>query len=115
MPTWPVTLPAPALNSLQESPPNNVLRTQMDKGPDKVRRRTTANIRPISFTLLLTPAQIQILDDFYTTETYSGTERFDYVHPRTDEDCVARFVQPPQYNEREGVIYSCSVSLEILP
>lgn len=115
MAVWPATLPPPALNSLQESPPNNTIRSQMDKGPAKVRRRTTANIRPLAFNLKLTPAQVQTLDDFYNITTFSGADEFDYVHPRTGAGCSARFVQPPGYSEQEGTIYNASVSLEILP
>lgn len=115
MPTWPITLPAPALNTLEESPPDNTIRTTMDKGADKVRRRTTANIRPISFSMMLTEAQTEILDDFYTADTFSGSEAFDYTHPRTGAAVQARFVNPPNYAEREGQVYAAAVSLEILP
>lgn len=115
MATWPATLPAPALNTLKEAPPNNVIRTQMDKGPAKVRRRTTANVRPLSFTLRLTPAQVATLDNFFVNTTFSGADEFDYTHPRTGVACTARFVEPPEYAEMEGVIYACGVSLEILP
>ena len=115
MATWPATLPYPALNTLKETPPNNAIRTQMDKGPDKVRRRTTANVRPLSFTLKLTPVQLETLDTFYVTTTASGVDEFDYTHPRTGDSVTARFVSPPDYAESEGVIYNCSVSLEILP
>lgn len=115
MATWPATLPAPALNTLSETPPDNVIRTKMDKGPDKVRRRTTANIRPISFTLILTPTQTATLDTFYDTTTFSGADEFDYTHPRTGDAVKARFVEPPQYSENEGVLYNCSISLEIMP
>lgn len=115
MSVWPVTLPAPALNSLRETPPNNTIRTNMDKGPDKVRRRTTANVRPISFTLKLTPAQVATLDTFYDNTTFSGADEFDYTHPRTGAAVTARFVSPPEYSESEGVIYNCSISLEIMP
>ena len=115
MSTWPVTLPPPALNTLREAPPNNIIRSSMDKGPDKVRRRTTANIRPISFTLKLTPEQVETLDQFYTITTSSGADEFDYTHPRTGDPVTARFVEPPQYSEVAGVIYDCGVSLEILP
>lgn len=115
MATWPLTLPTPAISSLNESPPNNTIRSNMDKGPAKVRRRTTANIRPISFELKLTPAQVEILDQFYDVTTYSGADTFDYTHPRTGAAVTARFVQPPQYNEREGVMYSVNVSLEVMP
>ena len=115
MPTWPTTLPAPAISTLQESPPNNTIRTAMDKGPEKIRRRTTANIRPISFNMVLTAAEIQILDDFYDGDTFSGSESFDYTHPRTGVACTARFVSPPQYSEHEGAAYYAAVQLEILP
>lgn len=115
MATWPATLPAPIINSLKESPPDNTIRSQMDKGPAKVRRRTTANVRPLSFTLRLTPAQVATLDTFYNTTTFSGADEFDYTHPRTSAAVTARFVNPPEYSELEGVLYNCSISLEIMP
>lgn len=115
MATWPATLPAPALSSLQESPPDNLIRSAMDKGPAKLRRRTTANIRPISFTLMLTPAQVDVLDIFYDVTTFSGVDEFDYTHPRTGNPVTARFADRPQYQEREKVVYAVAVSLEILP
>ena len=87
----------------------------MDKGPAKVRRRTTANVRPISFTLNLTSAQVAVLDAFYEVGTYSGVDAFDFIHPRTNETVSARFTEPPSFSEREGVLYTANVSLEILP
>jgi hypothetical protein len=87
----------------------------MDKGADKVRRRSTANVRPIGFSLSLTEAQVEILDTFYVTTTLSGSVEFDFIHPRTGATVEARFVSPPSYSEREAVMYSCSVQLEILP
>lgn len=115
MATWPVLLPAPALNSLSEAPPNNVIRSSMDKGVAKTRRRTTASTRPISFGLVLTPAEIIILDSFYTDDTFSGSEEFTYIHPRTGTTCTARFLEPPSWQEREGVCYGANIQLEILP
>ncbi len=115
MVTWPAALSAPALNSYIESPPKNTIRTQMDKGPSKVRRRTTSNVRPISFNLKLTPAEVTTLDTFYDTTTASGAIEFDYTHPRTSAAVTARFVSIPQYSEVEGVLYNCAIQLEILP
>jgi len=115
MAEWPDTFPGPALNTLQEAPPDNAIRSKMDKGPAKVRRRTTANVRPISFTLKLTPEQTQELDEFYDITTHSGVDVFDYIHPRTGAACEARFVERPTYGEMEAVIYNCSISLEIMP
>lgn len=114
MAVWPSQF-CPLLNSLQEAPPNNTIRSSMDVGPQKVRRRTTANIRPISFRMFLKKADLQTLDDFYTTDTYSGSEEFDFIHPRTLQPVKARFVEPPTYTERSGVGYEATVSLEIMP
>ena len=115
MAIWPAALPAPALNSLRESPPDNAMRSNMDKGPAKVRRRTTANIRPMQFSLALDPDLVDVLDDFYNDDTFSGSIAFTFTHPRTLETVQARFTGPPQYGEAEGAIYNVSVQLEILP
>ena len=115
MAVWPASLPGPALGTLKETPPKNTIRTQMDKGPAVVRRRTTANVRPLSFVLKLTAAQVAVLDTFFNDTTFSGADEFDYTHPRTGDPCKARFVEEPEYSEEEGVNYNCAVSLEILP
>lgn len=115
MAVWPSTLPLPAASTFKETPPDNVIRSSMERGPDKVRRRTTANVRPVSFMLLLSEAQVEILDSFYVSDTFSGSEAFDFTHPRTLAAVKARFVSPPEFNEREAVLWEASVSLEILP
>lgn len=114
MATWPSSL-CPLVNSLQETPPNNSIRTTMDKGPDKVRRRTTANVRLISFKVFMLNENVSILDDFYNDTTYSGSETFTFTHPRTGQQVTARFVNPPTYSERGSIGYEANVSLEIMP
>lgn len=115
MATWPATLPDPLINTLKESPADNSIRTQMDKGPAKMRRRTTANTKPIAFTMILTDAQLTALDAFYTATTFSGAISFDYTHPRTMDSVTARFTQPPSYSDVNGTCYRAEVQLEILP
>lgn len=115
MAIWPATLPAPALNTFRETPPKNTIRTEMDAGPPKVRRRTTANVRPVSFTLKLSKAQLAVLDSFFVDDTFSGAEPFQFEHPRTLEMVQATFAQEPSYSEQDGVIWNADISLEILP
>lgn len=117
MPTWPAELPGPAIGTLNERPPQNAISSNPDKGPAIVRRRTTANVRPISYTMMLEPELVQVLDDFFVEDTFSGTIPFEYDHPRTGDACTARFKpgEVPEYLEREGVIYGANVQLEILP
>ena len=113
MPTWPSEF-CPLINSFQESPPENTIRSSMDKGPDKLRRRTTANIRPVSFRISISKAQVATLDSFFLTDTASGSLPFDYVHPRTGQNVSARFVSAPTYQNR-STRYEADISLEILP
>jgi len=117
MATWPTDKRfSPLISSLQETPPANTIRSTMEKGPEKVRRRTTANVRPISFSLLLSKADVVVMDTFFNDDTYGGADEFDYVHPRTGENVKARFKDAPSYQESGGVgLYKVSVSLEIMP
>lgn len=116
MAAWPTTLPAPLSNTLKETPPDNALRSSMDKGPAKVRRRTTANVRPLSFEMACDTDQLNTLDDFYVNETFSGVDQFDYKHPRTGQIVSARFTGPPNYADMNtGRLYNVAIQLEILP
>jgi len=115
MPTFPDTLPAPLANSFQEQPANNIVRTQMDVGPAKVRRRTTANVRSISVAYVLSEAQLQTLETFFLTDAAGGALSFDFTHPRTGATVTARFTEPPQYASMNGLYYQVTVSLEVLP
>lgn len=115
MANWPATLPAPLVGSLNDSLPNNVIRSAMDKGPEVVRRRTTANVQPISFTLRLTVAQRATLETFYNTDTISGSSVFVYSHPLTGVSGNARFVQPPSFSGDATTGIDASIALEIMP
>jgi hypothetical protein len=114
MASWP-SLPAPLINTFKESVPDNILRTQMDRGINKVRRRTTANARGIQFTMLLSKAQVATLETFYVTTTSSGADEFTCTHPRTAATVNARFTQPPSYSDVNGINFRVEIAMEILP
>lgn len=113
---WPGTLPqAPDWSGYQETSPNVAIRTQMDAGPPKLRRRFTAGIRPFSMQFLLTQAQVATLDTFYQTTLTGGTEAFDWTHPRTGAAASFRFVSPPQYSALGPNVYRATCQMEVLP
>lgn len=115
MPTWP-TEARIMQTGYSSAPANNVIRSGMDVGPDKVRRRTTSNIRPVSFSMLLSDAAWAIFDDFYVNELMSGALAFDFVEPPTGLTVQARFTgNPPQYKRRPGYGWDVECQLEILP
>jgi hypothetical protein len=115
MTTWPATLPAPLINTFQEAMPDNLIRTQMDKGPAVVRRRTTANVKAIGYDMILTSSQMDDLDTFFNTTAASGVDAFTYTHPRTGDTVSARFASPPNVSDVNGIAWRVSVALEVLP
>lgn len=113
MATWPSNF-CPLIGSYQESPPDNIIVSSMDVGPAKYRRRTTADVRPISFSLFLKKDDVAVLDNFYVNEVFSGADEFDFTHPRTGVMHKARFTAQPQYRSR-SIGYDVSIQLEIMP
>lgn len=79
---WPSVLPQ-YLNvaGYQEQAGNQMLRSSMEAGPQKVRRRFTASPRPLSAQLLLTPAQLTFFKYWYEYVLLGGTLRFGWVDP----------------------------------
>ncbi len=115
MPAWPGILPAVPLLGHRETAPDMVVRTEMDAGPAKLRRRFTAGVRKFQVPLVLSDAQVQALDNFFVTDTAGGSLRFDYMHPRTGAVIKCRFVAPPEYDLVAPSKWRATLSLEVLP
>jgi len=116
MPAWPATLPQDALiDGYDERPPETALRTPMDAGPAKVRRRFTAGVRVVSATEALTRAQVDTLDAFYLTDLQGGALSFDWTHPRTQAAVQFRFVAGPRYAPQSQTDWLAQLRLEIVP
>lgn len=116
--TWPPSLPQDVMRDFSENSGVLILRTPMDAGPSKMRRR---GARPDQMTVgfYMTTAQVETLDNF-VKNTIKGTARFYFPHPRTGAAVEARLV-PGQ----DGQLYTASffapgqftvgMTLEILP
>lgn len=115
---WPVTLPQIPQKGYSESMGVNILRTPMDAGIAKQRRRGN---KPsiLNVTFIMTTEQVATLETFCTS-IIKGVIRFGFTHPRTKIIKEVRIV--PQ---SEGVLYNLSylapeywtvtLQLEILP
>ena len=96
--TWPSTFPqAPLLEGFKETPPDNLLRTEMDQGPAKARRRSTSAVRPITWPTVMTTSQVSAFEDFYTNTIKGGALRFNITHPRTNATVEARIISIEPY------------------
>lgn len=114
MATWPGTIPAYILqDGFSETLPDNTIRSKMEVGPPKMRRRGTGAPRVIPSKQYMTAAQVAIFDTFYESTLYSGSLRFDWVSPRTQVSKELRFTAPPVYTP-SGAGYIVSMKLEIM-
>ncbi len=115
MAIWPSGLPQrPLAEGFTESAVPSVVRTDMDVGPAKMRRRYTAEVRVYSMGLLLTTAQVATLETFYYT-TLGCVDEFDWVDHRTGSTVSYRFRSPPQYGEAGPGYWRTVLDLEVLP
>lgn len=114
---WPETLPPVLrLEWLSDTLPQSVIRTQMETGPHKQRRRFTAAVEPLTGTLLLSADQTVIFDAFYRDALQMGALSFNWIHPRTLQSVEMRIIgnNPPKYSPAGGQ-YVLSLNLEVLP
>lgn len=98
---WPIGLPsAPLVRGLLETVPDLVVRSAVDVGPAKVRRRLTAGVRTFNVRFSMTFDQMELFDEFFLTSIRGGALPFLFTNPRTGEQVDMRIVGRPQYPVR---------------
>ena len=90
--TWPAELPVTLLlRGLSMQPQSNVIRTSMDAGAKKARRRYTARTINFSGRQLFNKAELAIFKQFYHTVLADGVLRFNFTDPISLETAEFRF------------------------
>jgi hypothetical protein len=113
---WPPSLPSsPLVSGFQETAPTLVIRSSMDVGPPKVRRRATSGIGQIQCRYTLSRVLMNTLDDFYFGPAGGGAVAFEWRHPRRAVTVLVRFREPPSYTAEDPEIYTATVALDVLP
>ncbi len=72
--TWPAALPSMNLTGWKYSRASSILKSEMEIGPPKRRRRTTAQLAKVSGTLTLSAPQFEIFRNFVETDLNGGIE-----------------------------------------
>jgi hypothetical protein len=115
MAAWSGTLPQNfQVPGYSETGAENTLRTRMDVGPSKVRKRTTSNVRTVTGLMWLTPAQYTELRTFYEVTHEYGALTF----TKDDEHGINRtwrFVKPPVYTTLGPENWQVRLELEEMP
>lgn len=114
---WPLAADAGfEVQGFTETLPNAILRTQMDAGPAKQRRRFSAAPIAIAGSMLLTAAQAALIEAFFRDTLALGALPFEWTHPRTGALRTWRFTEPPQLAAAaSGAWWRVTMKLEILP
>lgn len=115
VPSWPSTLPVELLmRGYSQSSPDLLVKSSVDAGPAKVRRRFTAGVQPVTGNLLLTRTELGYLRTFYDTTLLGGSLRFTWLEPITRTSKEFRFTSPIKWNSNDGY-YDVNLELEMLP
>lgn len=115
---WRPSLPKQS-SDISITPMSNILRTTMDVGPAKVRRRSTKEILRVTVSnVAFTAQQVKEFDDFWTNDLGGGVGTFTWEDPRTDESTTYRFVVRPVFSmiaggEHQRRLYLATLELEV--
>jgi hypothetical protein len=118
--TWPTTgnFPQVPQKGFTESVGVNIIRSQMDSGPAKMRRRSNAP-NTMSLNFIMTTANVAELER-WVKEDIKGVARFGFPHPRKLTTVEARIV-PSGNSELFQLKYlapgywETSLTFEVLP
>lgn len=110
MATWPSEFKV-LKDNFKDGLTDRTVRTSMDIGPAKVRRRTFLVVENVSLSMILTNEVYQRFKQFYYD---NDALIFDFTRPDTEKTVQARFSTVPDCSIQDNMWY-INVSLEILP
>jgi hypothetical protein len=111
---YPELLPSGLLaDGFSKKPQSNVIRTTMDAGPKKTRRRYTARTIKYSGKQIFDEAELMVFEQFYHNVIADGALRFNFTDPISQETAEFRFTEDYTVNPIDGQ-YEVQMSLERL-
>lgn len=116
MAEWPESLPQNVnVDGYQEQASEQSVRSNMDAGIAKVRRRFSAVPINIKCSVRIDLTQKATLDTFYNATLSGGSLRFDWKHPVSGDPAVCRLKSPPEYTPINRNRLNAKLDMEILP
>ena len=113
--TWPSTLPQRFLSdSFAEESADNLIVSNMSVGPAKMRRRTTAAVRPISGSMYVTAEQLATLRAFIGNDIADRALPFTFPDQRGGPALHVRMTAPISISAM-GLEWRVGIALEVLP
>ncbi len=113
---WPPSLPqSPLVEAYDEQLADTTLRTQMDAGPAKARRRYATGVGNLTVQMFMNETQQQTFWSFFETTIAGGALRFEFTHPRLDTSVECRIVPRATLPKLRPGLYQLRMNLEVLP
>ena len=120
MAAWPATLPKPRASGYAITPVDQTIRTSMESGADRTRRRTSARNDKVKLSWQLSDAQMAIFKTWFydpiATGVAGGSAWFNISLPMGNGGLTtveAKFVGPYQSSYLEGYNWVVSGEVEI--
>ena len=117
--SYPNTLPKAAPVSGKPTP--GFLRTEMDVGPAKMRRRSTATAKPMQFTIRTVGSNFDTFRTFYHVTALEGSKAFNMEDPWDDTTAEWRFTDTYDWrlvteaSNPDERVYEITIYVEKLP
>lgn len=108
---WPEELPIPRLSGLGGKRKSSVIRTEMDAGPSKARRRYTVTTKEFSGSIVVNEYDREVLENFYVTTLGDGVLRFVMRDPQTLVESEFRFME--DYGETSNGDGTWTINLKL--
>ena len=118
--SWPASLPAPlAAGTSSIKPTDDIIKSSVDAGLPKYRRRFTAVPAVFACNVLLTQAQVNTLEAFYST-TLNAVGLFNWTDYSTGLTATFGFTKRPSYQHvantaGSNMLWIASLELERQP
>lgn len=115
MPAWPASLPKPLRSGYGVEPESAFIRTDMESGPARQRKRFTAVPEGIAVSWRFKPAEMVTFRDFYADDINLGTDYFtcDFDIGYGIQTYNVRFTSAPKFQPLPGMNWSVSGKLEV--
>ena len=113
MSVWPITLPQKfEQEGFTDSEPDLFVKTEMDAGPPKLRRRFTVSHHPISGTMIMTAYQKAVFRTFYRAY---GSQKIVFPDPDSDGTINIIFTGIPEYISYSSTYWQVKLSMAVMP
>ena len=114
-PTWPPGVNDKVLLGEIEAPVDNVVRSPMDQGTPKTRRRFTIELTDVDFSQIMTVGEYGIFRDWYKNTLGDGALPFDIRLPSSGQIMAFQFRQRYSINLISDNSYRVSLALLQVP